>query len=82
MARMVMVLTGVLGHAPVAVTVLVEVAGHVAGMIVVLTGHFPLTVLIAMAVRIEIAGRGTRMVMVLTRFSCDIGFPPKVSEIR
>lgn len=51
----------------VAVAVWVEVARHVAGMIVVLTGHFPLTLPIAMAMRIEIAGRVTRMLVVLTR---------------
>ncbi|MCB4824559.1 hypothetical protein [Roseicella aerolata] len=57
--------TGLLGHAPVAVAVLVEVARGVAGVVVVLTGNF-LPSLVAVAVLVEVAGLVARVVMVLT----------------
>ena len=57
---------GLLRHALVPVAVLVEVAGGVAGMVVMLTGDFPRR-LVWVAVLVEITGLVAGMVMVLTR---------------
>lgn len=61
----------------VTVTVLVEVSRSVAGMIVMLTGHFLLPCCVAMAVLIEVPRLVARMIMVLTRlFLCHFALLP------
>jgi ascorbate-specific PTS system EIIC-type component UlaA len=46
-------------------TVLVEIARFVTGMLVVLTGHFLLPCLVAVAVLVEITGLVPRMIVML-----------------
>lgn len=50
----------------VAMPVLVEITGLVAGVIVMLTGHFLLPGRVAVPVLVEVAGLVSRMVVVLT----------------